>query len=268
MELQQTIGFLKTPALWDSELLEVTQFNFPEIDISNFIPKQIPNNLRLGHQIEHIFHQLITQQNEYEVLLFNEPIRNENRTLGELDFIIKNTKTNIYYHIELTYKFYLIDFSNTDPIHQLIGPNKKDSFYQKLTKIKEKQFKLLHSIEACKLLIKNNLNNLLINSQTCFKAQLFIPYFNKEKPIIPFKKESIFGYWISYTNFKHDTFFAHKFYIPTKKEWVVKPHENVAYKTQQNIHSEIEEMINRKRSPMVWLKSENNDYSKLFIVWW
>jgi hypothetical protein len=268
MELQQTIGFIETPSLWDSELLDVTQFNFPQIDISNFTPEFIPKNLRLGHQIEHVFHQLLTQHNDFKILLFNVPVRDEKRTLGELDFIIKNTKTNIHYHIELTYKFYLIEFSNTDPIHQLIGPNKKDSFYEKLIKIKEKQFKLIHSINCIKILKKNNLDKKFINSQTCFKAQLYLPYFNKNKTFKPFKKESIYGYWVSYEKFQSDTFFAYKYYIPTKHEWVINPHDNAPFKSYPEVVVELDKIISSKRSPMAWVKRPNNTYIKLFIVWW
>ncbi len=268
MELQQTIGFIETPALWDSELLGVTQFNFPQIDISNFTPKLIPKNLRLGHQIEHVFHQLITQDKGYKILLFNILIRDEKRTLGELDFIIKDTKKNIYLHIELTYKFYLIDFSNTNPIHQLIGPNKKDSFHEKLTKIKEKQFKLLHSVNCINILKKNKLEEKLINSQTCFKAQLYLPYFNKGKTFKPFKKESIYGYWIPYEKFQSDTFFAHKYYIPTKHEWVINPHAKALFRTYSEIQPELYKIISSKRSPMLWVKSTNNTYMKVFIIWW
>lgn len=265
---KQFQGFINTPNLWDGHLLDVEQFDFPVIDLRLFSPNPIPRNIRLGHQIEYIFHQLIEFSGLYEILLFNLPIRNENRTIGEIDFILKNRSDNSLLHIELTYKFYLIDETIAQPINQLIGPNRMDSFYDKITKIKNKQFKLLQKEEATNELKNNSIEIKNISSKACFKAQLFIPFHNKEQAKKPFKKKSIYGFWIRKIDFKASYFYTYLYYLPIKKEWLIEPHIHVPWKTHIEISLEIDAQHNNSKSPMVWLKNAFNVMEKAFVVWW
>lgn len=87
----------------------VSQFQFPEVAVDSFVISEIPEKLRLGHQMEFVCKQLLKASNAYDVLLHNLPIREEKRTVGEIDFIVQETATKQLIHIELTYKFYLID---------------------------------------------------------------------------------------------------------------------------------------------------------------
>ena len=139
-------AFLNTPPLWTGTAFGLKQFELPKIDLSSFVPQYIPENLRLGHQVEYIFEQLLTHSGAYEVLLHNLQIQRDKITIGELDFILKpQIKKNNYttpsklIHLELTYKFYLIDPSIPETINQLVGPNRGDAFHSKLQKTKSKQ---------------------------------------------------------------------------------------------------------------------------------
>jgi uncharacterized protein len=268
MILEQIQGFISTPKLWDGKLLGVEQFEFPSINMHDFQPKPIPQNIRLGHQVEYIFHQLIAYSEQYEILLFNQPIKNENRTLGEIDFILKDTKENALLHIELTYKFYLIDDSKPNPIYQLIGPNKKDSFIEKINKIKNHQFKLLHKEETYNLLNNKLIDINKITSKVCFKGQLFIPFHKKKYSIEPFTKHSIYGFWITKIDFKSVYFLDFVYFIPTKKEWLVAPHNQVNWKNYDAIIIDISSLHSNFQSPMIWLKNSCNQIEKAFIVWW
>ena len=141
-------GFLKTPPLWINEQFGIKQFEFPSIDLSGFVPEPIPQNIRLGHQVEHVFHQLIEYDSTYEVLAYNQQLKRNKITLGELDFILKHKQTGKLKHVELTYKFYILDPSITEPIHRAMDPNRKDMFFTKMEKTKNNQFSLLHSSEG------------------------------------------------------------------------------------------------------------------------
>ena len=87
----QCLGFLNTPPLWEGKQFDIQQFEFPSIDLSSFQPEPLPQNIRLGHQVEYIFKQLIEHSAQYNILVYNLPIRKEKRTLGEIDFILKVT---------------------------------------------------------------------------------------------------------------------------------------------------------------------------------
>ena len=86
----QCVGFLNTPPLWEKQQFDIQQFEFPSSELHAFYPKPIPNNLRLGHQIEFVFKQLVEYSNAYSIVLYNLPIRQVDRTLGGIDFIRKD----------------------------------------------------------------------------------------------------------------------------------------------------------------------------------
>lgn len=268
MEVQQIKGFLNTPPLWEGELLGIQQFNLPNIDLTGFVPQPIPQNIRLGHQVEHLYYQVLNHHKGYKVLLFNQPIKDASRTIGEIDFIVQDTETKKNIHIELTYKFYIIDLAIPEKINQLIGPNKRDSFAQKIEKIKYQQFTLLQSQEAIKTLENLHIDTNSLSSRTCFKAQLFYPYTSKKVQITPFNKNCIYGYWIGFHDFDATDFHHYLYYLPSKKEWIIRPHENVSWRTHQEISPEIKKRHTQLNSPMVWMKRSNQQFEKFFIIFW
>jgi len=258
-------AFLNTPPLWIENTFDINQFKIPEINWANFTPASIPDNIRLGHQIEHLFFQIVGHSKEFNILIYNEPIRNKQRTLGEIDFIIENTSSKQLVHVELTYKFYIIDTSTEE--YKLIGPNRKDAFFTKLEKIKNIQFPLLHSPEAIKVIEEKGINTKNIIHQTCFKAQLFVPY-QEEIIISKFNKNCIVGFWIHFNHFSNNDFKSQQYYIPTKKEWMLVPHNNVVWKSYDNLYISLTSAIQEQRSPMIWSKNKENTHTKFFIVWW
>ena len=264
----QCKGFLNTPSLWDKKQFDVQQFEFPQLDLMNFFPAPFPNNIRLGHQMEYVFKQLLEYSEGYEVVLHNLPIRQDKITLGEIDFIVKDIKNNKLVHVELTYKFYIINPEIPDPLHQLIGPNMHDAFFAKMQKIKNKQFPLLHSDEAINVLINNNIYDINIEPQCCFKAQLFEPYENKSLNLLPLNVNCIVGYWLRFDVFNTSEFTDNKFYIPSKSEWVIQPHDQVQWKTHSEISIDINQSLNKEKSPMVWMRKSKTEFEKFFVVWW
>jgi len=268
MELEQAKGFLNTPSLWEGTLFEMAQFDFPEIDFTHFTPTAIPKNIRLGHQIEHLFYQLLAFSKAYKIILFNQPIKRDKITIGEIDYIVQNTENESITHVELTYKFYIIDPTIPETIHQFIGPNRRDSFYEKLEKIKNKQFKLIHTSEAINELKGNGINIKKIVSKVCFKAQLFTPYHQKEINCAPFDVKCIVGYWLRLNDFYRSEFCTKEFYLPTKPEWILAPHTQVAWQSFTTILLAILERHAQKNAPMVWMKKSTTSVEKFFVVWW
>ena len=265
----QCVGFSNTPPLWEKKEFDIIQFEFPSLELNSYQPKEIPENIRLGHQMEYVFNQLVEHSQAYDILLHNLPITEGKRTIGEIDFILKNRSTGKLIHVEMTYKFYIIDPEISEPIHRLIGPNRRDSFLAKMQKIKTVQFPLIHTEDGSKALDEFNIDHLEIEHQCCFKAQLFHPY-GLLMPINigTLNQDCLKGYWLRFDDFNEPEFVSARYYLPKKSEWVIEPHDRVNWKSHSEIIGDIKLRLAKENAPMVWQKNSKTQFQKLFIVWW
>jgi len=276
-------GFLASPSLWEQTQFGLQQFEIPPLDLTHFEPQPIPEKLRLGHQIEYIFHQLISHSNVYEVVAHNIQIKKGNDTLGELDFIMRSClparqeyetcaepsrSSKKLLHLELSYKFYIIDPTISEPIHRLIGPNRKDAFFAKLKKTKQKQLPLLYTEEGQQTLASLGIEASELEQQVLFIGQLFTPYNTSIPSIHPLNTNCILGFWIRMQDFKTDAFKANQYYITYKYEWIHTPHEKVTWSSYDEIIPAIQEKHFRKQAPMMWIKKPAASIEKCFVVWW
>lgn len=269
MNLSQHIGFAHTPPLWDDLLMAVKQFDFPKLKLEDKTFDPVPQNLRLGHQMEYVFKQLIQHSSLYDVVLHNLPISIDKITIGEIDFILRKKATGKLIHIELTYKFYILDESIADPIRQLMGPNRRDDFYTKLKKIKNKQFPLLHSEQGALALAAIGIDHQEIEHQCCFKAKIFTPYRKSNQDISPLNSSSIVGEWLRLEDFTDPKFEDYTYYLPYKREWVIDPQDGTNHwVSYQEAHQMIRLRLKDKNAPMVWIKINPNVSKTIFVVWW
>ena len=277
MSQEQFRGFIDTPPLWTNQQFSVRQFDFPNVDAIQWEPSPIPNRIRLGHQMERVFEHLIKTASPYDILIHNLPIKDGNRTIGEIDFILRERgkdqkdfkrSNGGYVHVELTYKFYIIDTQITEPIHQLMGPNRRDMFFTKLEKVKQRQFPLLHSTQGSKVLAERGIDVEQIEHQCCFKSQLFMPFGTSQVHIRPLNQACISGYWLRFDDFNMADFASSSYYIPFKSEWVVAPHAEVGWKSHFGILMDINLRMLKENAPMVWMRTLEGKFEKFFVVWW
>ncbi len=261
-------GFLQTPPLWVKEQFGLEQFAFPKVAVATLPLSQIPERIRLGHQMEFIFRECITHTPGYTVALHNAALRASGITIGEIDFIIHDEKQNHLLHVELTYKFYIIDPEISEPIHRLMGPNRRDMFFTKLDKIKEEQLNLLSTSEGQALLEKHNLLDQEIIPQVCFKAQLFVPYGADRAHIRPLNTDCVSGYWLRFNEFNSRAFKDDLYYIPFKQEWPSNPIDSVSWITHYEVLLELAVRMVKENAPMVWRKKSDTTLEKFFVVWW
>lgn len=262
---KQYIGYYNTQLLWNNQvLLGLSQFNYPEISSEN--PPEIPlKKYRLGHLVEQfVFHDL-KQLTSLKILATNCQIKSNKRTIGELDCLVLDENSPI--HLEIIYKFYLYDESvGYSELEHWIGPNRKDSFIEKITKLKQKQFPLLHHPETQELLKELGLNILDIEQQVLFKAQLFVPYKLLNSPLRLINNDCVVGYYINYKQL--ETLSTCEFYIPQKLDWLTAPHSKVDWLNYEEAKLLIMEYINQHKSPLCWITSPNHHIQKIFVVWW
>ncbi len=268
MDKQLCFGFYNTFPLWINEQFGIQQFEFPNLPMSNFKPKPINDRLRLGHQMEYVFEQLISYSKLWKIIAKNVLVDEGKNRIGEIDFILENTEVKEVYHIELAYKFYIVNPEISEPIHRLMGPNKRDMFFTKLDKLKEKQFPLLYTPELKGKLQELQVNLKTVKQQVCFKTQLFTPYSDAPISIRPLNKNCIQGKWIRFKDFNSEAFKTFEYYMPFKREWVIAPCLNRAYATHYATLLEINLRMLKENAPMLWLKKPDGTIEKLFVVWW
>ncbi len=277
--MKHILGFLKTQPLWKNEQFGLRQFEMPDIDIHTFYPAPIPTNIRLGHQVEHIYKQLLNHTGRYDVIAHNIQLKKEKKTIGEIDFIVEDCHFDAvqnkfresgkkFIHIELTYKFYIIDPIISDPINRLIGPNRKDMFFTKMEKTRDRQLPLLFSLEGKEALSSYSINSNDIEQQTYFLGQLYTPYGMAAPSIPPLNAGCIEGFWVTMKEFDSAHFRESLFYIPLKYEWLHIPHGDVAWGSHINILMDINMLHINKSAPMIWVKHPNGTIEKGFVVWW
>ena len=132
-------------------------------------------------------------------------------------------------HLEIVYKFYLYDSSVGNL--QSIDLNAKD-----------------------------------IEQHVYFKAQLFVPFGMKKEIQLSINTDCIVGYYFK----PHELvqFKGAKFYIPTKKDWLMIPHTNVDWTAYERYLEESKNYLNRQFSPMCWMKTTTGELKKFFLIWW
>ena len=225
----------------------------------------MPTNVRLGHLAEKVVSELIKSSTNYTVLHENVQIIEEEKTIGEIDFIIENKNTKQILHVELAYKFYLFDPSiSSEIIKNWIGPNRNDSLHEKLEKLKIKQFPLLY--HSC---TKTALTTIAINEVSqalCLLVSLFIPYEYKAN-FSPVYQKAIKGYYFNFESFINLDNPAKTYYLPTKKEWGMEPAANETWLDFSEIEKQIKTSMQEKQAMLCWQK-HNDTYLSFFIVWW
>ncbi|MCZ4317949.1 DUF1853 family protein [Aequorivita viscosa] len=259
-------SFINTPELKiTSEKYPFENFNFLDEKIaeSKFT---FPNNLVLGMQAEACFEGYLNSSKNYKLLKANLQINGEKETLGELDYMVKSLKTHKIIHIELACKFYLFDENaGASEEEKWIGPNRKDSLYDKLEKVKLKQFPLLQKEETIKKLETLHIQ-IPTSQQLCLKAFLFLPQKMNRQFLPKNFSDCVVGHYIKHKEFSTENkkaFYA----IPTKKQWLLPTEAVDSWHSFSDAEKEIKLQIQNKKSPLVYKKTPHK-VERFFVVWW
>lgn len=258
-------GFLNTPLLWNKN----SDFGLTQFEIKNKKTQQFNSHskpeIRLGKRVEQFSFHTFEEDKTITILSENIQIQDGKRTVGEIDcLLLKNGKP---FHIEIIYKFYLYDESvGETEIEHWIGPNRRDSLFQKLTKLKEKQLPLLTNEFTKPHLDSLNLNSAKIVQQVYFKAQLFVPFKDFKKTFLKINNDCINGFYIHKNELSQ--FKDCKFHIPQKLNWLQEIQTQINWLNFLEFDKKIELFHAQKSAPLCWLKNPNGTFQKFFVVWW
>ncbi len=261
----QYLGFLNTALLWqDTSVFGLKQLILPSQKTTVF-SGNIIKNLRLGKRVERFVSHQLYQYKLVTILAENIQIQQDKITLGELDCLLMLNENPA--HVEIVYKFYLYDATvGNSELEHWIGPNRNDSLIQKLTKLKNKQLPLLHTSEAKTLLETLSIAAHEIRQYVHFKAQLFIPYFNRNIEFKLLNNACVSGFYLTYDELNE--FSDSKFYIPIKVDWLMEIQTQTNWLTYELFLSKIEPSITGKSSVLCWIKRQNGELHKCFVIWW
>lgn len=267
--LDQFRGFCSTPSIFSGNTnFPYKDFQFPEISITPELEQDVeklfhPRNSVLGKRMESFFELAIKYSDRYDLIASNIQVIDDGRTLGELDFLVRDISRNKVLHIELIYKLYIFDPENADL--GWIGPNRRDSFSKKSTRLIRHQFPLLYQRATRTYLEKLGLNSEDIEQQICFKAKLF-PSGEHVNPFHNINPVCITGNWIKKEDLiKRDD--AGLYYSPKKRDWSCQPNNNITWYSIEEIISQIEDFCSKEKSPLVWKKTRER-FESFFVVWW
>ncbi|MDO9317906.1 MAG: DUF1853 family protein [Gammaproteobacteria bacterium] len=135
--LESDLSFYPSSYLVDDVLATLRHWDsHPETGpaVLTDIPKS-----RLGLYFEELYECLLTNLLGYEVLARNLQIRGAERTLGELDFVVRNPRTHEVEHHEVAVKFYLGVYRQEPGATFWHGPNAIDRLDLKTRSLLEQQ---------------------------------------------------------------------------------------------------------------------------------
>lgn len=255
---------LKTTSL-DTSVTGFPTFNLSQLKLQNELDFELPTNIRLGHIAEKIVSELIKISINYKVVYENVQIIEEQKTIGEIDFIIEDLIEKQFIHLELAYKFYLFDPSiSSNHLKNWIGPNRNDSLSEKLEKLRTKQFPLLYHKATAATFDAVALNN--VSQALCLLVSLFVPLDIKES-LAPTYQKAVKGYYLNLATFMSLDNIEKSYYLPSKKEWGMDPSENEMWYNMKQVENQINTNMKEKQAPLCWQKHEGI-YLSFFIVWW
>ncbi|TBW29299.1 DUF1853 family protein [Gramella sp. KN1008] len=273
--VDQFRGFCSTPSIFpQNKNLSVRSFSFPDVEINSAIVNDLenivhPRNSVLGKRMESFFEIAIKHSERYDLIDSNIQIIENKQTLGEIDFLLYDKLKACPLHVELVYKLYVYDEQLSPEINRWIGPNRKDSFSEKLEKLKNKQFPILYKPETLTYLEKLGLAPQDIEQRLCFKAKLFtasdLPIQKDENNII--NSDCFSGELYRFSEFEKFNWQQNLFFSPQKKYWSASPATNPEWLDYNDIVKNIKSLFERQRAPLIWMKTKTG-YKSFFVVWW
>lgn len=259
-------GFSNTiaPRFWRDK--HIDQFPFPVSDkpVHNL---SVPKNTVLGKRAEAFFAAMILHSSKYRLLASQIQLISAGVTQGEIDFVVEEVTCKKVIHIELAYKFYLLDPRVSNELAKWVGPNKRDTLERKWMKLLNHQFPKISSSAAVHVLRDHEWANQPIHQSLCMPMQLFLP-FGESKSAMGELAGSYAGRWISFSDFCRELWNENRFFIPEKEDWFVNPVNCEIWFSKAEIMPALEKHTRSLRSPMVWVKFKEALPTRMFITFW
>src|SRR5690554_363603 len=169
--------------------------------------------LPLGKYAEQLVATFFNHSIQHHLLGNNIQLISQNKTIGEVDFLLENQKTKTNIHLEFAIKFYLKTTENGAV--EYLGPNAKDSLARKLKKMHEHQLQLLQKHQQ---LLPLGFQKIIFHPKLLMKVYSFFPFEEWKKRDKNFATE---GWWLKFKDWESLVEVASYFqFINDKKQWI------------------------------------------------
>jgi hypothetical protein len=290
-ELRDLAWVIAAPPLFDSfpeNEIELLTSDFFEKEFTRILPRLTSldknptdllsfihngNTKLLGKYFEALIKYWLMKFSNFKVIRTNVQIFKNKRTIGELDFLIKD-KVGGVIHLETAGKYY-ISAKGTKEWRNFYGPNPADNLSTKIEKMLNEQIKLSSEPSA-----KSILKSLGINTQVrhliIFKGFFYYPW-NEEGDFTPAygaSKNHLYGYWIKvneaeqllsgkdyrWTVLQRREWISRRFFIPPEK----------TYTTEQLVEL-LSNYFLKNNYPLLIAKTEANgnyfiEIERIFVI--
>lgn len=162
--------------------------------------RQLPlHKLSLGRYFEKLIHFILKNAPDIEIILYNTAIQDEKKTLGEIDLLFYNKKSDVFKHWEVAFKYYLCT-ENALSLKDFVGPKKQDSLLRKLKHVSDKQLplgshkKILDSVQQI-----SKKNSTILQSELLLLGMLFYAGFKEPKKFFrsnDLNPQHLHGWWL------------------------------------------------------------------------
>lgn len=241
-----------------SEIKQIESFPFEEARAFNFA----------GKRAEIFLKYYLEKSQHFEELAYSLQVIDNKTTIGEFDFIIRDTTEDKIIHTELINKIYLYDDNlHENPDYCWIGPNRRDRFIDKLEKLKTQQFPLLYHPLAESSLKKLNIDPWKVKQKLCFKAILFLPEYCNTR-FFTTNLKAVAGYFYTLEEFLNKKWKNHTFFIPKKINWFTDESQHTKWNSYSKTLFQLQEFMEQKQSVMLFRRNKKGETRKCFVVWW
>jgi len=272
--------------MWASDLMGMKAFNIQELKFDHLDREgiidmpAIPYGTVLGKRAEHYFAFAVEQSSNFELIAQNIQIFENSRTLGELDFLIRDKSTGRVLHIELVFKFYIITdqaLAHSDLLTEeenkrfgrFIGPAGRDAFTRKLVHLRQHQLPMLYHEATFESLKHLDFDVDEVEQRVCFMGQTFTHTPEDYRPISGINKESMRGCYLGYSAFakaKNLSTNTQNFYLPTKEAWPQTPTNLPDTLTVHDLLNRVGDKLKKGFPSMVWEQLPDGSCIKYFII--
>jgi hypothetical protein len=184
---------------WYRDLYSSSQSWLQELDAA---PEKLQERLdsqkdrRLGRYFETLWAFWLENSQRFEIVEHNLPLRDEKKTLGELDFLVLDKQSGKHLHWEMAVKFYL-GAGDTQRQANWHGPGKKDRLDLKVEHLRNKQSVICKNSSVQPLLQKMGYQ--IDGCGVILKGRLFYPHARlvESAPPMDVNPHHLRSYWIT-----------------------------------------------------------------------
>jgi hypothetical protein len=190
------------------------------VTIDSRVMAPVEPGRRLGNHFENIVFQYLNYNTQVTDIKRNIQIRTAQKTLGELDFLVR--LADRWLHLEVALKLYLLDGSGR-ALDDFIGTRRDDRLGTKWQRMLDHQLRLTEHPVAHEVLSRLGIDA-VAHRALWVKGWLFYPFGTQVSGTpVEMNPHHLRGWWLTQSQLGRLAGYADDFLVPDKVDWVLPP---------------------------------------------